>query len=362
MDKKWTQGGLLTHVFFVTLFLVVPTLAFVRPPGESALAFTRVFVQDTVANFVLLCFFYLNFYILVPKVFFRRKYILYVVYIILFLSLALTIPHLVGRHLPDYEGAFPGAPSQPPGGPSQPPGPPDIHHRPFSLASFVFDEFRRHLFLFFTAIFFSFLLKTREHLSDVKEEKIRAELSHLKSQINPHFLFNTLNSIYVLSLKKDDKASAAIINLSGLMRYVIKDANDYKIPLHKEIEYIRNYIELQRARLGDTARIRFEFSGETANREISPLLLITYIENAFKYGVNPNEEDCLVEVKIQVTDTGLTMSTFNKKMPIAESVDSTGIGIVNTAGRLNLLYPGKHKIEIKEDDKTYSVTLSLELI
>jgi LytS/YehU family sensor histidine kinase len=166
----------------------------------------------------------------------------------------------------------------------------------------------------------------------------------------------------VLSLKKDDKASAAIINLSGLMRYVIKDANDYKIPLHKEIEYIRNYIELQRARLGDTTRIRFEFSGETGNKEISPLLLITYIENAFKYGVNPNEEDCLVEVKIQITDTSLTMVTFNKKMPIAESVDSTGIGIANTAGRLNLLYPGKHKIEIKETDKTYSVTLSLSLI
>jgi len=355
MDKKWTQGGIWTHVFFVTLFLVIPTLAFVRPPGESSFAFTRVFVQDTVANFVLLCFFYLNFYVLIPKFFFHRQYILYITFIVLFLSLALTLPHLVGRHLPDYEGAFPGAPSRLPGAPN-------MHHRPFTLVTFVFDEFRRHLFLFFTAIFFSFLLKTREHLSDVKEEKVKAELLHLKSQINPHFLFNTLNSIYVLSLKKDDKASAAIINLSGLMRYVIKDANDYKIPLHKEIEYIRNYIDLQRARLGDTTRIRFECSGETDNKEISPLLLITYIENAFKYGVNPNEEDCRVEVKIQVTDTGLTMFTFNKKVPIAASVDSTGIGIANTAGRLNLLYPGKHKIEIKEDEKTYSVTLSLSLI
>ena len=347
MGKKWTQGGLLTHVFFVTLFLVVPTLAFVRPPGEPPFAITRVFVQDTVANFVLLCFFYLNFYVLIPRVFFKREYILYIVYIILFLSLAMTIPHLVGRHLPDNESGWPG-----------PPRP----HRPFSWATFVFDEFRRHLFLFFTAVFFSFLLKTREHLADVKEEKIKAELLHLKSQINPHFLFNTLNSIYVLSIKKDDRASAAIINLSGLMRYVIKDANDYKIPLHKEIEYIRNYIELQKARLGDTTQIRFEFSGETANKEITPLLLITYIENAFKYGVNPDEEDCLVEVKIQVTDTRLTMFAFNRKVPLAESIASTGIGIANTAERLHLLYPGKHKIEIKEDDRNYSVTLSLELI
>jgi LytS/YehU family sensor histidine kinase len=146
------------------------------------------------------------------------------------------------------------------------------------------------------------------------------------------------------------------------MRYVIKDANDHTIPLHKEIEYIRNYIELQKARLGDTTRIRFEFSGETDNKEITPLLLITYIENAFKYGVNPDEEDCLVDVKIQVTDTRLTMVVFNRKMPLAERIDSTGIGIANTAERLNLLYPGKHKIEIKENDGTYLVTLSLELI
>ena len=356
MDKRRKQGGLLTHAFFITLFLVVPTLAFVRRPDEPFFAFTRVFVQDTTANCVLLCFFYLNYYILIPKVFFNRKYVRYVVYVILFLSFAMTVPHLVGRHLPDNEGDLPGFPLQ------HPPQPFMNHHRPFSLVSFVFDEFRRHLYLFFTAVFFSFLLRTREHLSEVKEEKIKAELLHLKSQINPHFLFNTLNSIYVLSIKKDDRASAAIINLSGLMRYVIKDANDHKIPLQKEIEYIRNYIELQKARLGDTAQILFEFSGEPDNKKITPLLLITYIENAFKYGINPDEDDCLVEVKIQITDTRLTMLVFNRKVPLAESIDSTGIGIVNTAERLHLLYPGNHNIDITENDKTYSVTLSLELI
>jgi LytS/YehU family sensor histidine kinase len=257
--------------------------------------------------------------------------------------------------LPDPDRGFPGFPLREPRPPFVEP------HRPFTLATFVFDEFRRHLFLFFTAVFFSLLLRTREHLSEVKEEKVKAELSHLKSQINPHFLFNTLNSIYVLSIKKDDRASAAIINLSGLMRYVIKDANDYKIPLQKEIEYIRNYIELQRARLGGTTQIRFVCSGDPDNKEISPLLLITYIENAFKYGVNPDEDDCLVEVKIHILDTRLRMFAFNKKVPLAKNTDSTGIGIANTAERLHLLYPGKHNIEIKENDKTYSVTLSLEL-
>ncbi|KAI9463098.1 histidine kinase-domain-containing protein [Russula earlei] len=196
---------------------------------------------------------------------------------------------------------------------------------PPPLATFVFDEFRRHLYLFFTAIFFSFLLKTREHLSQLKEDKLKAELSLLKAQINPHFLFNTLNSIYILSVKKDSRASDAIINLSGLMRYVIKDANDYTISLQKEIEYITNYVELQKARLHDTAHIRFDCSGEPGNKQVAPLILITYIENAFKYGINPDVDDCIVEITLQVTDTGILLHTFNKKVPISSLANTTGI-------------------------------------
>ena len=346
MKYKQKQSWL-THVFFITLFLVVPTLATVRPPGEPFFSFTRVFVQDTVANAVLLCFFYLNYYLLIPKFYFERKYVQYALCVILFLSLSLSIPHLIGLHIPDYERNFPDFPRR---------------HSPPSLVPMVFDEFRRHLYLFFSAIFFSFLLRTREHLSELKEEKVKAELLLLKSQINPHFLFNTLNTIYVLSVKKDHRASAAIINLSGLMRYVIKEAADDKIPLYKEFEYIGNYIDLQRARLGDTTRILFQCSGDPEGKQITPLLLITYIENAFKYGVNPDVHDCLVEVNIHLIDTGLRMSVFNRKVPHAKNIDSTGIGIANTAERLHLLYPGKHQLEIAEDDETYSITLSLELI
>ena len=351
----------MTHAFFITFFLVVPTLAFVRRPDESLFAFTRVFVQDTVANFVLLGFFYLNFYVLIPRIFFKRQYFLYAVCVIVFVSLAFTIPFLVGTHLPDDERGFPPPLSQMPVPLQQPMSymPP---HRPMSLFSFAFDEFRRHLYLFFTAVFFSFLLRTREHLSEVKEGKAKAELLFLKSQINPHFLFNTLNSIYVLSIKKDSRVSAAIINLSGLMRYIIKDANDYKIPLHREIEYIRNYIELQKARLGDTTQIRFDCSGEPGNMEITPLLLITYIENAFKYGVNPDREDCVVEVKILMTGTRLTMSVFNRRMLLIGRIESTGIGMTNTTERLHLLYPGKHKVDIQDNGNTYLVTLSLDLV
>lgn len=356
MFKKSSQKSILTHIFFFTLFLIVPTLAFVRPPGEPFFALTRVFVQDTTTNFVLLCFFYLNYYILLPKLFFHRKYILYILCVVLFLTVALTLPHFIGKGIPDTHPHLPAFDAQRHGN--------TIPHSPEneSLLHFVFMEFRRHLSLFFSAVFFSFLLRTREHLAQLKEEKLKAELSSLKAQINPHFLFNTLNSIYALSVKKDDKASDAIIHLSGLMRYVIKDANDYKIPLQKEIDYITNYIELQKARLGNTADVRFEYSGAPGNKQITPLILITYIENAFKYGVNPDVDNCFVEITLQVTDTGIRLQTLNKKVQHSAKAESTGIGMKNTGERLKHLYPEKHSIQIIDNKETYSVTLSLDLV
>lgn len=201
-----------------------------------------------------------------------------------------------------------------------------------------------------------------ERLSALKAEKLEAELSSLKTQINPHFLFNTLNSIYVLSVKKDDRASDAIIHLSGLMRYVIKDAHDYKIPLQKELDYVRNYIELQKARLGNTTEVRFECLGEPGGKEIAPLILITYIENAFKYGINPDVDDCIVEINLQVTVAGIRLYVFNKKVQQSPDAGSTGIGMGNTGERLKLLYPNKYVLEISENKETYSVTLTLQLV
>ena len=121
-------------------------------------------------------------------------------------------------------------------------------------------------------------------------------------------------------------------------------------------------MDLQKARVGNTTRVEYQCTGEPGSKEIAPLILITYIENAFKYGVNPDQEDCIVEVKISVTATGLTMSAYNKKVPVARTFESTGIGISNTGQRLQLLYPGKHSIGIDEDDQTYFIQLTLELV
>jgi sensor histidine kinase YesM len=354
MFKLLSRRGILTHIFFFTLFIIVPVLMSLRPPGESLFTLTRPFIQDIFADFMLLCFFYLNYYVLLPRFFFNRKYFLYVLYVLLSTFIVFTVSHYVVNHLIKIRPEAPMDAYSIPHGPSPP--------KEQSHIFFLFDEMRRHLYLFFTAAFFSFLLRTRERLAQLNEEKLQAELSSLKSQINPHFLFNTLNNIYVLSLKKDDRASEAIVHLSGLMRYVTKDANDYKIPLQTEIEYIRNYIELQKARLNNTTDVRFECSGDPGNKEITPLVLITYIENAFKHGINPDVDDCIVEITLQVTATGIKLSVFNKKVQACSKTESTGIGMSNTSDRLKHFYPGKHTLQISENEETYSVTLSIELI
>lgn len=374
MKYKIARRTWLKHVFFFFFFLVIPALAFERMPGESMFTVTGMIVQYTVTNFFLLCFFYLNYYFFLPKYFFEKKYLLYVLWVILFLVITFPLPHLIvhwvdiagGPHPPP--GFHPDSnhlPSpnnfRPPPNSSGPPSKPPTQ-APWQAFSFSFNEFRKHLYLFFTAFFFSFLLKTREHLSKLKEDKLKAELLTLKAQINPHFLFNTLNTIYALAIKKDDKTGEAITNLSGLMRYVTKDVNENTIPLQKEIDYISNYIELQKARLGNTVKINFDIFGEAGNKRITPLILITYIENAFKYGVNPNVPDCVVSVQLDMSDTGITLHTFNHKVPNLNRTESTGIGMKNTEERLKYLYPKKHFLEIKDQENSYTLTLSIDLV
>lgn len=355
--NKILQDKLLLHLSIVTLFLLIPTISFVRPPDEPFLALTKIFVQDTMANVVLLCFFYLNYYLLLPKYYFNQKYLVYIALVVLYLALAFTIPFFVGKFFPNRMEMLA------PNGFQLPAHELPHFERPkFSIYNFAFEEFRRHLGLFFSAIFFSFFLKTRQNLALLKEDKLQAEISSLKSQINPHFLFNTLNSIYALSLKKDDRVSDSILRLSGLMRYVIKDASQFKISLAKELEYLDNYIELQKARISHTTQVNYVKLGTVQYHMIAPLILITYIENAFKYGVNPDAPDSKIDISIRVTDSQILMEVFNFKATNLMQIESTGIGMANTLERLKLMYPNRHQLEIMEDTQSYSLKLTIDVL
>jgi len=343
--------AILLHITFCFLFLVVPVLISSRPPGEPFLTVTRPFIRDIIANALLLGFGYFNYYILIPSLYFKKQYAVYTFCIIISLLVISLIPSVItGRNFPGFDGPLPP-------GLRQQAESTQLHSEWYD---FLFNDIKHHLYLFVIALVFTLLLRVRIRLAETKEEKLKAELSSLKAQINPHFLFNTLNSIYALAVKKDEKAADAIIHLSGLMRYIIKESNENKISLQKELEYIDNYIELQRSRLGDTAKISFTCTGNTDDKEIASLILITYIENAFKYGVNP-DDNSEITITILIDNNKLNLKVLNNKVRNTDNTISTGIGIENTKERLNLLYPGKHELDIREDEKNYSVILTINL-
>src|ERR1700748_3501739 len=188
------------------------------------------------------------------------------------------------------------------------------------------------------------MLKISNRLKLAEREKVNAELSYLKAQINPHFLFNTLNSIYSLAIEKSDYTATAVVKLSGMMRYVITDASHKFVSLEKEINYISDYIELQKIRLDDSIKLSYSVSGDPADKIVAPLVLISFIENAFKYGVNA-EENSEIKIHIDSTKGYVHLRVFNKKVKIQQvNTHTSGLGIENTINRLQLLYPGRHKL------------------
>ena len=199
-----------------------------------------------------------------------------------------------------------------------------------------------------------------------KNESMQSELRFLKSQINPHFLFNTLNSLYALTLKKDDKAPDIVIKLSEMMRYMLYECNEPKVPLRKEINYLQNYLDLERLRQRKGIEIRLDVSGQVSDQMVAPLLFIPFLENSFKHGVNANISDGFVNARLAVEGRELSFTLENSKgsvMPgqLHAGRPSGGIGLVNVRRRLDLLYPGNYDLTVSETPDTYTVRLDLEL-
>ncbi|WP_163409396.1 sensor histidine kinase [Flavobacterium ajazii] len=340
-------------IYLVTgslLFLFLPLLFSPHPPEEENFLFSRATQRDFLANLLMLFFFFLNFYVLIPAFYLKKKYLFYGCIIIISLLIVCILPSLITGHNPfsvqnDFlprvhktEGHF--MPKRPNG------------------FSFI-EEIRHHIFLFTAVIFSSAFLREKIRNKIIENEKLQAELSHLKTQIHPHFLFNTLNSIYALSIKKDDKAADTIVKLSEFMRYLLNDSSQDEVILEKEINYIDNYIDLQKSRLRNAVDLQYSTNGDFSNYRIAPLLLFPFIENAFKYGVNP-DENSVIKIGIQLDKNHLNMTVFNRKVSV-RNIESSKIGLQNTYDRLELYYPKKHYLTIEEDEQTYYANLKIEL-
>ncbi|MCX6238251.1 MAG: sensor histidine kinase [Bacteroidia bacterium] len=206
------------------------------------------------------------------------------------------------------------------------------------------------------------LKRAEEEKIKIEKEKLNAELSYLKAQVNPHFLFNTLNIIYTLATMRSYQTAEAVMKLSKLMRYVISDIQAPFVPLEKEIGYIENYIELLRLRMAKNNQICFNILGNPEGLQISPFILIPFVENAFKHGTSA-VEPMLIDITIAVSNDELYFSVKNNKLNITSQDDeSTGIGNENTRKRLEMIYKENYTLQIIETDKTFEVKLKVVLI
>ncbi len=230
--------------------------------------------------------------------------------------------------------------------------------------------------LFYPSLFFTLLIKTtksffaastqkinleKEKLK-LEKENMRLELNLLKSQINPHFFFNTLNNIYSLVEDKDELAASIILRLSDLMRYSLYESAHDTIPLSHEINFIQNYVELERIRHREYVSITLRTGEILPNLAIPPLILVTFVENAFKHGVKTTIEASRVHIDVRVEGNEMTFFIQNSKpQKLSRDAIHGGIGLVNVHRRLDLMYPGRYQLLVKNEPHTYTVDLKIKL-
>lgn len=204
--------------------------------------------------------------------------------------------------------------------------------------------------------------QAEEHRLEITRQQLQTELSLIKSQVNPHFLFNTLNSIYTLAVTNSDKTPDAVMKLSRIMRYTLEESQNDEVALADEIDFARSYIDLQKMRLTDMVHINFATTGDTDNVIIAPLLFIPFIENAFKYGISTHHPSS-INIHVEVKDNHEVLFTcVNDVVPAAfYKHEGTGTGIINTQRRLDMLYPNRYNLIIESDPQQYKVLLTLNI-
>lgn len=198
-------------------------------------------------------------------------------------------------------------------------------------------------------------------MQEIKVEKLQTEVNYLRSQINPHFLFNALNNLYALTIKKSDQAPAVVLKLSELMEYMLYESDADLVPLEREINYLRNYLDLEKIRYGSDADIQLTVTGEEGRCKLPPFLILPVVENAFKHGIRKSINHTYLHIGMQITDK-LIVKVTNNKANLPTDGETGGIGLANLKKRLELLYPDKHTLTVVNGPIQFEVILKLELL
>jgi len=226
----------------------------------------------------------------------------------------------------------------------------------------IWNELRMTIIMGFYSVLIRFMIDwfdSQKLKDELINQRQSSELALLRSQVNPHFLFNTLNNIYSLVYKKSDEAPSAIMKLSRIMRYMLYDSNSDIVPLEKEIDYLRSFIELQELRINQAGYVEFKIEGSTENRTIAPMLLIPFVENAFKHGGKNHSPGIIIHLNCTQSQISFEVRNYKKKNLMARNDEIGGIGLQNIKRRLDLLYHGKHTLVIEDSQEMFAIKLDI---
>jgi sensor histidine kinase YesM len=325
-------------LFWMLVFGIWYFLRYQDYPHE-AMAATVTFVK--VADLAILV--YLVNYVLIPKLFYRKKYVLFIlVFIALIFASAILKMTVIGRVIHDEQ----------------------LIHLSGNLKTRIYDYVIPHFFLVIAGAVVKLMIdysKLQQQMAETAQQKAEAELNFLKSQINPHFLFNSLNSVYFLIDKNNTEARNSLHKFSDMLRYQLYELNGAKIPVEREVSYLKDYMDLQKLRKDEHYSVEFTSTPQVNGFSIEPLLLVPFVENAFKHISHHTGKNNFVQLSMDRSNGHFIFKAVNSKESVRTTEQPGGIGLSNVKRRLELLYPGKHSLKIKDENDIYQVELTLKL-
>jgi len=352
------------HIAAWVCFLLLPFVFYPRPRDISFFSERYWSVFFILSNALIIAFYYLNTYLLIPRLLERKKLVAYsliILGLLIFYGFFPRIYHYLSSTLQWLPPMRPPS-NNPVAGANPNPAPRQRNFQQPILSAGSIVLFLL-VFVFSTGIkVINQWLRSEQRNKEIANEKLKAELSFLKAQINPHFLFNTLNNIYALASGQSEQTAPAVLKLSSIMRYVLTEAGNDLVPLEKEILFTSHYLELQRMRLTGKSSIDFQVKGAALGQQVAPLLFLPFVENAFKYGVSTRELSP-IRILLEIDKDSLYFSVSNHKHinTSLKMMDNTGIGILNTRRRLDLLYPDRYTLKIDDEPATFTVHLKIQI-
>jgi sensor histidine kinase YesM len=341
-SKKWFV--ILIHVAAWALLFSLPHLLSSsgdekQPPQRKPGSDNGVWYFSIIMNLTWVTYFYFNAYVLVPKFILKKKYWQYI------LTQFLSVAWLLAEATLLFKLFF------------------SPEH--FNASGLLFINFFIYLFFFALSLAYQLInekVKSDKLTSERENENLKTELSLLRSQVSPHFMFNVLNNMVALARKQSDQLEPSLIKLSSLMRYMLYEADEDKVPLEREIEYLQSYIDLQQQRFGQKVKVNVTVDAPDGTLEIEPMLLIPFVENAFKHGTGLIE-DAQIDIDLRAKNNVLQFMVRNKYNSASEEIKdkTSGIGLVNVKRRLNLLYNKSYSLLITEQDDWFVISLQLNL-